>query len=469
MMRHLYRLAVALVALALAGCGAPDRPAASGDTAQATNSAYPAPPASAAPQATAELTATAALTPTSELTPTSLPIPTAVPTASVALTPTAVVPANIVGTPPDPLATTWIASTSRQCEFPRSAVQTTFGKTLRYADPAGVVYTDPRLFYDVVDRPGQTPLLITCPLSDTLAVIDPLTDRRIELDLPNSTYIDQMALSPNGRLLAMVVYPSHGEIPADWAPYQMLDLETGVTTRVLVEESFAARLIGWAGGKLYLHEQYSGTATFWEVDPAEQSPQPRNILTLGHSGGWALLPQNQALISAYAGQQPTWLDLQTGQSVPFTASTGLESPDGSMLALYLGGKTQIYDVQSQEFRLAQAVFNPSFRNLKNNDFLFFIWRLDSQELLIAQKTKFGMLTEVAIVRRDGTVRASALQTSALDERAGLPIFTSDGNLHLMINQGGQTLLRRIDTHATPFAISDLALPELGAIVYVPNQ
>jgi hypothetical protein len=242
-----------------------------------------------------------------------------------------------------------------------------------------------------------------------------------------------------------------------------------------MQDGYGAQLLGWSGNKLYLHQQYSGTATFWMVDPAEQAERRHSFDVPGYTQLWSFLPQNQALISSYQTYPPpqklielpaTWFDTTTGQSVPFSASIGLESPDGASVAL-ISDTLMLYDVQTRQSRLADLPFEPRISGYWLDNDSGWSWSPDGEELLVIEEGSAESFLNTAIIRRDGTLRATLSWESADGQLIGVPKLINDGNLLGFAHANGGVVLRRIDTHATPFGISDSEIPETGRIVYVP--
>ena len=346
-------------------------------------------------------------------------------------------------------------------------------------DAAGNAYMYPTPFSRIIERANQPPLLVTCPMSDTLAIIDPLSDRRVELDLPASTFIEQAVINPNGESIALVVWPTDEQPTTAIAPVQLLDLADG-TLRPLVDsekfsvmqEGYGAQIIGWVDDKLYFHQQISGSAYFWVVDPAV--PEARPILSVGQSGGWSFLPQQRALIWHYMSDTTQWFDLATEQNRPFAAAFALESPDGTMVGV-ISDTLQLYEPRTDQMSpsdpplVAQLLTDWEYTE---EDWR---WRADSQELLITQKRPDADLFEATIVRRNGTIRTAITLGNPTSDLVGVPHLTNAGDLVLIVTNETAQSLRVINTRTTPPTAHDLRLPAIAdpwiarsrRIVYLP--
>jgi len=381
--------------------------------------------------------------------------------------------------PPNPRDAIWITTPTEECRFPRSAVQTSIGVMVSTIDAAGNAYMYPTPFSRIIERANQPPLLVTCPMSDTLAIIDPLSDRRVELDLPASTFIEQAVINPNGESIALVVWPTDEQPTTAIAPVQLLDLADG-TLRPLVDsekfsvmqEGYGAQIIGWVDDKLYFHQQISGSAYFWVVDPTV--PEARPILSVGQSGGWSFLPQQRALIWHYMSDTTQWFDLATEQNRPFAAAFALESPDGTMVGV-ISDTLQLYEPRTDQMSpsdpplVAQLLTDWEYTE---EDWR---WRADSQEMLITQKRLDADMFEATIVRRNGTIRTAITLGNPTSDLVGVPHLTNAGDLVLIVTNETAQSLRWINTQTTPPTAHDLRLPAIAdpwiarsrRIVYLP--
>lgn len=326
---------------------------------------------------------------------------------------------------------------------------------------------------DVVTAADGAPLIIAHPDPGRYALRNTQTWTDLPLALPDGLMVQRGALpAPDGAHLAI---PAWSE--TDRFLVFIIDGATGaVRTRISGTGDEPLTPLAWQGRRFFTHTQRSATSSFWRTDTAVESPQPQEVLLVGHTGPWAMAPNGTALAWSYAGNPLHLRDLETDVDYILTDTTNastkpLISPDGTTLALLhergSSGccKLLFFDIEKrpptpigQTMRIDPPIMSRHGR-------IAWAWSPDSERLLVITPSQIRLLTP------DGAVAGQVPRPSA-QAMESFHLTADDRALLITSNETDAILHIVALTGDAPGSVTDVRLPASEgsyAIVYAPKM
>lgn len=374
--------------------------------------------------------------------------PAAVPTSGSATTSTALEPSpdpavpNPLAAPRLALDQPWVWSGDASCQHRGGALLAVGpqGQLTQFDQPVAVT----------IERPGQPPLIITCGDDGSFAVIDPNDWSHRSLTLPAGSLLNPtVAWSPDGQTFVLAAMPHAPEAGAKQsAQLYQVDLQRG-DVRFLLDQLGGEPIgdwpepVAWGAGGLIVRVQSSATSVFWQLDVNQQPVAARELLTIGHTGGWAVDPQGRLLAHQYLGAQPLLRDLATGTERELTGgSTPAIAPDGARIAYLVAeaGTCCVLRIERPDGREPMTVaLTPEPGALLGT----VTWAANGTRLLVLEGPQIvqgetilnvhharlwvvrsdGMLLGSAVVQQAETLRLAADDHVLVSERGNPPVLT----------------------------------------------
>lgn len=376
---------------------------------------------------------------------------------------------------PNPLAAShlaldqpWVWSNDASCRHQ--------GGALLAVGPRGQLTQFDQAVAVMIERPGQPPLIITCGDDGSFAVIDPNDWSRRSLTLPAGSLLNPaVAWSPDGQTFVLAAMPHAPEADGKQsAQLYQVDLQRG-DVRLLLDQ-LGGELIGsdwpepvaWGAGGLIVRIQSSATSVFWQLDVNQQPVAARELLTIGHTGGWAVDPLGRLLAHHYLGAQPLLRDLATGTERELTGgSTPAIAPDGAHIAYLVAeaGICCVLRIERPDGREPMTVaLTPAPGALPGT----VTWAANGTRLLVLEgpqivqgETILNMHhARLWVVRSDGTLLGSAVVQQAETLR-----LASDDHV-LVSERGNPPVLTRLPLDG--MAGNSFRFPLPGDSVVVPR-
>lgn len=215
------------------------------------------------------------------------------------------------------------------------------GGTLLAVAPDGTRATLATPVHMVLERAAQPPLVITCNAELQFAIVDTATWTSVQLQLPRDTAINSAVLAPDGRTLAISLYPLMATT-SRLSLVALADVQTG-TVHIMIDgaqvkanypqfDYFGDNItpIAWDGTTLYTHVQSSATSYFWRLNVAVPDAPLEQVLIIGHTGAWSVAPTGRWLAYVTSVFQGALVlrDLRTGSEQPVEAPSPAIIPAG---------------------------------------------------------------------------------------------------------------------------------------------